>query len=862
MGSASCATCPAWTLSNLAACAPCPKNAYCDGRAALPCVADGRCAVTGCAKGYAGVLCNACAWGYYVETTVTVDRGSQTCQKCPDGFYEALGAMLGLVCVLVLIPALIYVHYVEKLDSLITACSGHQDHWCRTTFRLCSARQKKIKRGIHWVMHKRLIFFTIESHISRLILLNSVSSVPFPDILRRLLFSSAASFGLNPDVAKPECTLVSWNILYTWVAVVSGSLTCCLLLFLITKKAGTKLCDVGKLEKGNTYIIAYIGDKTDWKEVGAKPQLAYSEPTSCQNSPQIDNKQSFELGTVFVATNKGSGTGAAREAATVCAPWAFLRLLGVFLGAVFFLQGEWEGEAWWGLWQFFLRQIVQRSLRVLSYITVGDTLYLQYQPSMVWWKGNPMHQAITVFAIGLVALGFINLLLEVYRSKFWQAVMKKELHETDPDSGEVKYTELTDADFAHFKGIHSLSMSGCNQATITDAAFQHLTGIQTLDMSGCNQDTVTDAAFVRLKGIRVLNMSGCNQATITDAAFQHLTGIQTLDMSGCNQATITEAAFAHLVGIKSLNMTGCSNKAVAAAQKLNLPAWQGGNSQTAAAAQSTFGPVIEGPIDEWLSTANLSVPLVARVEKFRPEMKCIKAPQRFKLRLEMIGNIAKFAGAWAILYGPLEHLSSSVHLIVIAFLETLAILYLYYSNPDLGTLDQEDDVGFRLEMNNFLGAIVITFLTILLGLVCALAEAARLNAAVGWVFLILNAAFFLWCIFWAARKVYTYADSTSAPQNTPKAPSAPSSPIATNPPVAQKSSTPSSAARTPFPAPAASPSTHATAVGAALVPTSPASTSAPQPLPPGLPKTPPAGSLVIRNSEVTSHSPSRAASSE
>ena len=116
---------------------------------------------------------------------------------------------------------------------------------------------------------------------------------------------------------------------------------------------------------------------------------------------------------------------------------------------------------------------------------------------------------------------------------------------------------LTDAAFEHLRGIRSLVMSGCSQASITDAAFAHLAGIQSLEMNGCRQVTLTDAAFVPLAGIQSLDMSGCNQATITDAAFAPLAGIQSLAMSGCDQATITDAAFAPLAGIQSLDISCC-----------------------------------------------------------------------------------------------------------------------------------------------------------------------------------------------------------------------------------------------------------------------------------------------------------------
>jgi hypothetical protein len=123
---------------------------------------------------------------------------------------------------------------------------------------------------------------------------------------------------------------------------------------------------------------------------------------------------------------------------------------------------------------------------------------------------------------------------------------------------------LCDADFVHFRGLHTLSMSWCSQ--ITDAAFVHLAGIHTLYMSYNIQETITDAAFSHLAGIHTLDMSYCRQ--ITDAAFAHLAGIQTLDMSGCFQ--ITDAAFAHLTGIHALSMRSCNQTTITDAAYVHL----------------------------------------------------------------------------------------------------------------------------------------------------------------------------------------------------------------------------------------------------------------------------------------------------
>ena len=48
-----------------------------------------------------------------------------------------------------------------------------------------------------------------------------------------------------------------------------------------------------------------------------------------------------------------------------------------------------------------------------------------------------------------------------------------------------------DAAFEHLRGIHTLDMWDCNQATITDSAFEHLRRIKILDIGYCDQDNIT-----------------------------------------------------------------------------------------------------------------------------------------------------------------------------------------------------------------------------------------------------------------------------------------------------------------------------------------------------------------------------------
>jgi len=122
--------------------------------------------------------------------------------------------------------------------------------------------------------------------------------------------------------------------------------------------------------------------------------------------------------------------------------------------------------------------------------------------------------------------------------------------------------DLSDADFAHLAGVHTLEMSWCDQATITDAAFAHIAGVHTLNMALCNQATITDAAFAHIAGVHTLDMSYCPQETITDAAFAHIAGVHTLNMMECYQETITDAAFAHIAGVHTLNMAHCAQAGI------------------------------------------------------------------------------------------------------------------------------------------------------------------------------------------------------------------------------------------------------------------------------------------------------------
>jgi len=75
--------------------------------------------------------------------------------------------------------------------------------------------------------------------------------------------------------------------------------------------------------------------------------------------------------------------------------------------------------------------------------------------------------------------------------------------------------DLVDADFAHFRGLYALDISGCTG--ITNAAFSHLRGIHTFIMDKCTDIT----EFSDLRGITTLHGVHMNDHPLIDAINYH-----------------------------------------------------------------------------------------------------------------------------------------------------------------------------------------------------------------------------------------------------------------------------------------------------------------------------------------------------
>ena len=116
--------------------------------------------------------------------------------------------------------------------------------------------------------------------------------------------------------------------------------------------------------------------------------------------------------------------------------------------------------------------------------------------------------------------------------------------------------KLTDANFAHFRGLRHLSVFSRPSTSLTDRAFAHLSGIHTLILRGMTLCEVTNAAFKFLRGIHTLEIQEC-EFNISDAAFKPLAGIHTLRLGACNGTNLSCRIFKYLKGIYEL-LLGCS----------------------------------------------------------------------------------------------------------------------------------------------------------------------------------------------------------------------------------------------------------------------------------------------------------------
>ena len=140
------------------------------------------------------------------------------------------------------------------------------------------------------------------------------------------------------------------------------------------------------------------------------------------------------------------------------------------------------------------------------------------------------------------------------------------------DMSRCNQAAITAKALAPLRGaLERLSLWGCDQPGLTDAALAHVGGtLRVLNIGECRQ--LTDAAFAHLRGLHTLLMWDCNQAAVSDAAFERLGAarLRVLSLEACDQEGVTGAALARLRAGARVYMHGCAPGAVRTARECAL----------------------------------------------------------------------------------------------------------------------------------------------------------------------------------------------------------------------------------------------------------------------------------------------------
>jgi len=146
---------------------------------------------------------------------------------------------------------------------------------------------------------------------------------------------------------------------------------------------------------------------------------------------------------------------------------------------------------------------------------------------------------------------------------------KYELDEKAPERPLVKvdlsFSQVTDADVAHLKGLAALEELCLCGTEITDAGLEQLsglTGLEVLDLWRCKD--ITDAGLVHLNGMTSLHRLSLWNTEITGDGLRHLGNLTSLRELDLSHTQVTRDGLEHvkkLTGLKRIELVGCENLA-------------------------------------------------------------------------------------------------------------------------------------------------------------------------------------------------------------------------------------------------------------------------------------------------------------
>jgi hypothetical protein len=231
----SCAAGEGMRYSNGTHCLGCPAGLWCDGSPdMLLCMGRGEhcLGAAGCAPGYGGYRCQACARGYFPDFARStggpaVSSGyvdaSIECKECPAAEWsKVVGVFIAMLAALVLLGFCVRWGRSASAPPALSAALYRPAHCCVRLF----------KRLEHVHEKHSLLWGMFGLHMKRLVILHNAAGLTLPTATRQWLSWSAFFSLASADVLRPSCIL-PWNQDTSWLAIVVFCVCTALLLLAV-----------------------------------------------------------------------------------------------------------------------------------------------------------------------------------------------------------------------------------------------------------------------------------------------------------------------------------------------------------------------------------------------------------------------------------------------------------------------------------------------------------------------------------------------------------------------------------------------------------------------------------------------------
>lgn len=114
------------------------------------------------------------------------------------------------------------------------------------------------------------------------------------------------------------------------------------------------------------------------------------------------------------------------------------------------------------------------------------------------------------------------------------------------------FTELTDKDFEHLKGLTQLQILTFNETEVTDAGLECIKNLNGLQRLALDKTTIRNVVLAHLEGMKQVQWLSLWRTNITDNGLEHLKGLKNLQYLNLAYNQITDAGLKHLKGLSQL----------------------------------------------------------------------------------------------------------------------------------------------------------------------------------------------------------------------------------------------------------------------------------------------------------------------